>query len=159
MPENNQILSVEGQLVGIPLQEYTAGPGIVVDNVNKVIKVDETVLYDGSSATSVTCSEAITNFELLRVYVTPAAVTTDNQYQIVEMVPGKFGSYYILAGYVSNLFHIYGGRIASSGGTILNTENGFHMWVPITSGGNVGNEASNSKIVKVVGVHRISGGN
>lgn len=37
MPENNQILSVEGQLVGIPLQEYTAGPGIVVDNVNKVI--------------------------------------------------------------------------------------------------------------------------
>ena len=43
MPENNQILSVEGQLVGIPLQEYTAGPGIVVDNVNKVIKVDDTV--------------------------------------------------------------------------------------------------------------------
>ena len=43
MPENNQILSVEGQLVGIPLQEYTAGPGIVVDNVNKVIKADNTV--------------------------------------------------------------------------------------------------------------------
>lgn len=35
----NEILSVEGQLVGIPLQEYTAGPGIVVDNVDKVIKV------------------------------------------------------------------------------------------------------------------------
>lgn len=30
-------MSVEGQLVGIPLQEYTAGPGIVVDNVNKTI--------------------------------------------------------------------------------------------------------------------------
>ena len=42
MPENNQILSVEGQLVGIPLQEYTAGPGIVVDSVNKVISVDRT---------------------------------------------------------------------------------------------------------------------
>ena len=39
MPENNQILSVAGQLVGIPLQEYTAGPGIVVDNVNKTISV------------------------------------------------------------------------------------------------------------------------
>lgn len=37
MPENNQILSIEGQLVGIPVQEYTAGTGIVVDNVNKVI--------------------------------------------------------------------------------------------------------------------------
>jgi hypothetical protein len=42
MPENNNIMSVEGQLVGIPVQEYTAGPGIVVDNVNKVISVDRT---------------------------------------------------------------------------------------------------------------------
>lgn len=42
MPENNNIMSLEGQLVGIPLQEYTAGPGIVVDNVNKVISVDRT---------------------------------------------------------------------------------------------------------------------
>ena len=40
MPENNQILSVEGQLVGIPVQEYTAGPGIVVDNVNHTITFD-----------------------------------------------------------------------------------------------------------------------
>jgi hypothetical protein len=37
MPENNNIMSVEGQLVGIPLQEYTAGPGIEIDNVNKVV--------------------------------------------------------------------------------------------------------------------------
>jgi hypothetical protein len=42
MPENNQLLSVESQLVGIPLQEYTAGPGIVVDSVNKTISVDRT---------------------------------------------------------------------------------------------------------------------
>jgi len=36
----NEIMSVEGQLVGIPLQEYTAGPGIVVDNVNHTITFD-----------------------------------------------------------------------------------------------------------------------
>ena len=40
---SNEMMSVEGQLVGIPLQEYTAGPGIVVDNVNKVISVDNSV--------------------------------------------------------------------------------------------------------------------
>ena len=40
MPESNEIMSVEGQLVGIPLQEYTAGPGIVVDNVNHTITFD-----------------------------------------------------------------------------------------------------------------------
>lgn len=43
MPENNNIMSLEGQLVGIPLQEYTAGPGIKIDNVNKVISVDNSV--------------------------------------------------------------------------------------------------------------------
>lgn len=142
--------------------DIVAGPGIVIDNPDgNTLRVStdenyETVLFEGTAATSVTCSEAITNFERLKVYVTPAAVTTDTMIQIVEMVPGKFGSYMMLAGYQSNLFHIYGGRIANSGTTTLKTENGFHMWVPITSGGSVGNESSNSKIAKVVGIHRLA---
>ena len=142
--------------------DIVAGPGIVIDNPDgNTLRVStdenyETVLFEGTAATSVTCSEAITNFELLKVYVTPSAVTTDTMIQIVEMVPGKFGSYMMLAGYQSNLFHIYGGRIANSGTTTLKTENGFHMWVPITSGGSVGNESSNSRIAKVVGIHRIA---
>lgn len=155
----DDVISVEAPV------DVVAGPGIVIDNPDgNTLRVStdedyETVLWSGTAATSVTCSEAITNFERLKVYVTPAAVTTDTMIQIVEMIPGKFGSYMMLAGYQSNLFHIYGGRIASSGGTILKTENGFHIWVPITSGGSVGNESSNSKIVKVVGIHRINGGN
>lgn len=40
MSQPNELASVEGQLVGIPLQEYTAGPGIVVDNVNHTITFD-----------------------------------------------------------------------------------------------------------------------
>ena len=142
--------------------DIVAGPGIVIDNPDgNTLRVStdenyETVLFEGTAATSVTCSEAITNFELLKVYVTPAAVATDTMIQIVEMVPGKFGSYMMLAGYQSNLFHIYGGRIANSDTTTLKTENGFHMWVPITSGGSVGNESSSSKIAKVVGIHRLA---
>jgi hypothetical protein len=49
MPENNQLLSVEGQLVGIPVQEYTAGPGIVVDNVNKVVSTKDNNWIDVKS--------------------------------------------------------------------------------------------------------------
>lgn len=152
----DDVISVEAPV------DIVAGPGIVIDNPDgNTLRVStdenyETVLWSGTAATSVTCSEAITNFERLKVYVTPAAVTTNTMIQIVEMIPGKFGSYMMLAGYQENLFHIYGGIIASSGGTTLSTENGFHMWVPYTVSGSVGNESSNSKIVKVVGIHRIT---
>ena len=153
----NSNRAIRGTVTAVPV---VAGKGVKItaDTVNNrwVVEADETVLWEGTAATSVTCSEAITNFERLKVYVTPAAVSTDTMTQIVEMVPRKFGSYMMLAGYQSNLFHIYGGRIANSGTTTLKTEDGFHMWVPITSGGSVGNESSNSKIVKVVGINRIS---
>lgn len=49
MPENNNIMSLEGQLVGIPLQEYTAGPGIVVDSTNKTITFDSGTWEDVST--------------------------------------------------------------------------------------------------------------
>ena len=68
----NEINAVAGQLWGIPMGEvYTAGPGIKIDNVHKVVSVDETVLYDGStSGTSgdVTLSEVITNFERIGIF-------------------------------------------------------------------------------------------
>lgn len=67
------INSVAGQLVGIPVgQVYTAGKGIKIDNVNKVVSVDETVLYDCSDnyvygTKSVTLSESYKNFEVIKI--------------------------------------------------------------------------------------------
>lgn len=67
------INSVAGQLVGIPIgQVYTAGKGIKIDNVNKVVTVDETVLYDCSDTyvygtNSVTLSESYKNFEVIKI--------------------------------------------------------------------------------------------
>lgn len=58
MPEIN---SVAGQLVGIPMgQVYTAGPGVKIDNVNKVVSVDIT-WTDVSS--EITVSAAVTGGE------------------------------------------------------------------------------------------------
>lgn len=70
MPEIN---SVAGQLVGIPIgQVYTAGKGIKIDNVNKIVTVDETVLYEDTNYTygrnSVTLSEDYRHFECLKIF-------------------------------------------------------------------------------------------
>lgn len=64
MPEIN---SVAGQLVGVPVgQVYTAGKGVVIDNVNKTVRTDETVLWSGLAGASdfpLTLSESLSNFE------------------------------------------------------------------------------------------------
>lgn len=48
MPENNQILSVEGQLVGMPLATYTGSNGVAVDNTNYVVGMSAPVTYTSS---------------------------------------------------------------------------------------------------------------
>ena len=69
------LLSVQGQLVGIPVEEYTGVSGIIVDPVNKTIRPDETVLYDGTgissmitSNTEVDLTEPVRNFERVKIY-------------------------------------------------------------------------------------------
>lgn len=51
---------------------YTAGPGIKIDNENKVISLDETVLWEGelvvNTSNSLVLSEVVTNFESIAIY-------------------------------------------------------------------------------------------
>jgi hypothetical protein len=62
------LMSVAGQLVGIPAEKYSGINGIVVDPVNKTIGLDETVLYTGTSqTTSFNLSESPANFKQLRI--------------------------------------------------------------------------------------------
>lgn len=70
MPEIN---SVAGQLVGVPIgQVYTAGKGVVIDNVNKTVRTDETVLFEETNYTygrsSVTLSEDYRHFECIKIF-------------------------------------------------------------------------------------------
>lgn len=74
MPENNQILSVEGQLCGIPLAGPESFSQQQLDYLKRAMGVDETVLYDaGTTYTQVTSdtnynlSESFLNFTKIRV--------------------------------------------------------------------------------------------
>lgn len=143
MPEIN---SVAGQLVGIPVgQVYTAGKGVVIDNVHKTVRVDETVLYDGTAATSVTCSESVSNFERIRVCAKPGPFTTIHE-ETFDV--GKTAGFFMLA----DASNAYGGQITATSTTVAIT-NGKHVWF---SAGGCGSEADSPTLVKVIGVNRVS---
>ena len=75
MPENNNIMSLEGQLIGMP----TAGPESFsqqqLDYLKRALGVDETVLWEGASTVTnalkngagLTLSESPFNFEYIEV--------------------------------------------------------------------------------------------
>ena len=165
MPE--QINSVAGQLVGIPVgQVYTAGKGVVIDNVNKTVRIDETVLFDipvGSTpTTSVTLSENAFNFERLRiVYGLDSNTVSDSrpdytaeselylrptisQYQIGATVY-NWGS--------GNPLQIWGAGLTISGTSIAVTIALRRWWNQNAS------DSMKPYIYKVVGINRIAGGN
>lgn len=118
MPEIN---SVAGQLVGIPVgQVYTAGEGVVVDNVHKTItsKYNETVLYDGGlnpdSVSSITLSETTMNFERIVIL---ACANTQNATSNIGYYRDEFSTAIIHArgGYFTTR-HFFDGESGSSTG-------------------------------------------
>jgi hypothetical protein len=67
----NEIMSVEGQLIGMPLAGPESFSQQQLDYLKRALGVDETVLweYDGTNPqSSVTLSEAFTNFKFLDIY-------------------------------------------------------------------------------------------
>ena len=65
------LMSVAGQLVGIPAEKYSGTNGVTVDQNNKTIGLDETVLWEGelgATGTDITLSESIKNFKRVKFY-------------------------------------------------------------------------------------------
>lgn len=77
----NEIMSLEGQLCGIPLAGPESFSQQQLDYLKRALGVDETVLYDGGAAgykpgtgsgasnVIVQLNEAITNFDRVRIYL------------------------------------------------------------------------------------------
>lgn len=152
---SNEIMSLEGQLCGIPLAGPESFSQQQLDYLKRALGVDETVLWEDATGTSqsttCTCSEALTNFELVRI-----TFKTNDQYKQCVTYPGDS------SGFPYSVVSTYSGTIYSKNS----------MWSPdadrltltrsaCTESNNYGtiNNTNVIWIVKVVGIHRISGGN
>ena len=157
MPENNQILSVEGQLVGIPLAGPESFSQQQLDYLKAAMGIDETVLWTGEASgvnATMNLSEAYTNFERLR-FVIYEGPHVPIPYWWSEVCTNGTALY---PSYVRT-----NARSAEVAGmwTLQSSNNNKTLTISIstirTNGGT--QESNPSKIIKIVGMHRIAGGN
>lgn len=170
MPENNNIMSLEGQLVGMPLAGPESFSQQQLDYLKRAIGVDETVLYEAPTDAGtilelnqyVTLSESMTHFEKVRIY-----------YALQNSWAGKhvFECYMVDGDVKVNLHDVW-----------YREQSGFNVWyetftynkytdsdLKFTQAGGVQRSILNSTwnttsglttiVYKVVGIHRIAGGN
>ena len=154
---SEEVNSVAGQLVGIPVgQVYTAGNGVVIDNVNKTVRVDETVLYDNGTTTSASLSESGYNFDRIRVYYTRAG-------GFCQEVPMYDNPTYIqlsqTKSYTNGWRSTFSYRYDFDGLSLTPSEYCIEAASKTDTTTITTRTASAPTILKVVGVNRISGGN
>lgn len=169
MPENNQILSVEGQLVGMPLAGPESFSQQQIDYLKRALGVDETILYSGlksngdGGAATYTLSELPTNFQIIKVYCCAsdnAFPTSTNgncgmaffEWDTTMYTPPNTFLPVLMNGNTGTNFTQYWTSANVSG--IRTT-----TW---TVQGSLNSATTNAKwfhIYKIVGIHRISGGN
>lgn len=158
----NEINAVAGQLWGVPTgQVYTAGNGVVIDNVHKTVRVDETVLWSGSlsaTGTSKPLSESIYNFERIKIYCWPnKSMTTQRAAQIFEFsLPSSITTTFFYCRtenlesgtYYSEIIYVN-----VSNGTSFQLAQG-HRWQDNTQTKAI--DSYRGEVYKIVGVNRIS---
>jgi len=166
MPENNQMMSLEGQLVGMPLAGPESFSQQQLEYLKRALGVDETLLWSGVSLTA-TLSELPTNFERIRIeFGTPVVNTGENIGRGCIEVSMNFvdtsndGSIFLSTffngdGQNHNPYYTSGFVIGAR------TKNWATAW---TAFGQVFGTTKNTgsswfRLNKVVGIHRIAGGN
>ena len=165
MPESNKIMSVEGQLVGMPLAGPESFSAQQLDYLKRALGVDETVLFESSNGgvTSFTTSEPIENFSEIWFYVKGGE---DADFPVAKAIlPMGFtdysanvaicyGSPYSLTG---SLAITWTTRFTRSGNAFTFTSSYYGGGHNTTPTANVNNNIG--WVFKVVGIHRIAGGN
>jgi hypothetical protein len=160
MPENNQLLSVESQLVGLPLAGPESFSQAQLDYLKRALGVDETVLFTGtfsaSTGSTFNISEAVTNFEKIEIWAVRSP--SDNSYCIERFSPNNqyisMTSNYVNIG--DSQQNMYCMRLKFSDTTVTVQQQSVKAFAASAYSTNT---SSPMTICKVVGIHRIAGGN
>ena len=166
MAENNKMMSVEGQLVGLPL----AGPESFSQNqleyLKRALGVDETVLYEADSVTNNTAgqifslNESVLNFERIRITVDNMEFSNrpcTQEYTVLNsssifITPNLNGDTPILLNIPYAVYSI------NSDGNLVCQRRGL-LYGTIDRPLHTDADNRGYCLMKVVGIHRISGGN
>ena len=161
---SNEIMSLEGQLCGIPLAGPESFSQQQLDYLKRALGVDETVLWEGTSAISsnptLTLSEDATNFKFVDIYSLPHSTNTQPIVTRISVGDGITGSNpgtsFTVVGHVAGTgVRINNAWLKLEGTSVAFTEQKQFSIVGTTvSSGNCANT-----ITKIVGIHRIAGGN
>lgn len=125
--------------------------------LKEALGVDETVLWEGSAASSFTVSETIANFEYLRVYMNYNGMNTWCYGTIVSSAQFTIAC----VGYANNSgdlnrLQMFGGSFTSSNGLAFSSEAGKCIYFANASNTIGGGATGACNIRKIVGVHRIA---
>ena len=156
MPENNQMMSVEGQLVGMPLAGPESFSQQQLEYLKRALGVDETVLWSNDSgATTGTFSEDISNFERIKVlYAWNPNTDSKAKYAELQAIPQVFS--YLDNGKAGNTYNWFAWgswNITTTGFSLLNGYQDVGKVASTTA------MSSGPLVYKVIGIHRIAGGN
>lgn len=152
----NEMMSVEGQLVGMPLAGPESFSQQQLDYLKRALGVDETVLWSGEASgvnATMNLSESYTNFERLRFvsYEGNSAIP----YWWSEVCTNGTALYpsYVRTNSANE-------EIAGMWTLEPSNDNKTLTITVATIRKNGGTQGTNSgKIMKIVGIHRIAGGN
>ncbi|WP_405350527.1 hypothetical protein [Ruminobacter amylophilus] len=157
------LMSVAGQLIGIPAEKYSGTNGVTVDQNNKTIGLDETVLYEHSTgASTFSTSEAIENFKEVHFYIN-GTEPGDNAIVVKVIIPMGFTDYSSALILAYNSAYNFNGTFALSWTTkYTRSGNTFTLSTTYFGGGSSTNPVAGANnyvgyVRKVVGINRIGG--
>ena len=162
MSENNQMMSVEGQLVGMPLAGPESFSQQQLDYLKRALGVDETVLYENASgANSATLSESRENFEKI-VIICKDDSSRNSVLTIMSDATEAGNTFAINVTTYTDLIYRFISCVVTSATTLqtygaqvsYNVSSKAVNWMSGPS-----STASYAKVYKIVGIHRIAGGN
>lgn len=152
---SQELMSVEGQLVGMPLAGPESFSQQQLDYLKRALGVDETVLWEGNAynaGDALTMSENCTNFEKLQVY--GYAHEAGQRKGIVLVWPYAVDTELGVTLSFSTI--VYSTRLKITTGGNMAVLDHVNYW---QSGSAFAFGNDGVVITKVVGIHRIAGGN